>query len=62
MGESLDFNMDYLNSRTCLIPVAVAGIGKELYDYQHPKTHTAEVMDAVSTVAIPSLIGFSYKF
>lgn len=62
VGESLNFNMDYLNAQTCLIPVVAAGIGKELYDYQHPETHTAELLDAVSTIAIPSLIGFSYKF
>ena len=41
-----------LNEKTCLIPVAVAGIGKEIYDSQHAN-HTADAMDAVATVAIP---------
>lgn len=41
-----------LNSKTCLIPVFTFGIGKELYDRRH-KGHSAELMDAVATVAIP---------
>jgi len=28
----------------------VVGIGKELWDLAHPKTHTADVWDAVATV------------
>jgi len=54
--------MDYLNEKTCLIPVVVAGVGKEIYDSQHPKNHTAEVMDSVSTVALPIAISFTIKF
>ena len=42
-----------LNTTTCLIPVVVAGVGKELYDSKHPETHTADYMDAVATIAIP---------
>ncbi len=41
-----------LNEKTCLIPVAVAGIGKEIYDSQHAN-HTSDAMDAVATMAIP---------
>ena len=62
IGESMDFNMDYLNEKTCLIPVVVAGVGKEIYDYQHPKHHTAEVMDTVATIAIPLGLAFTFKF
>ena len=28
----------------------VAGIGKEIYDHFHPEAHTAEILDAVSTI------------
>ena len=42
-----------LNEKTCLIPVAAAGIGKELYDRKHAH-HSAELMDAVATVAVPA--------
>ena len=51
-GEALNYDMDYLTPATCLIPVVVAGVGKEIYDSQHDG-HTAEFMDAVATVAIP---------
>lgn len=27
-----------------------AGFGKEIYDWLHPKTHTADVLDFVATV------------
>ena len=51
----------FLNAKTCLIPVAAAGIGKELYDRNHVN-HTPEVMDAVATMAIPvgSVVLFSW--
>ncbi len=42
-----------LNTTTCLIPVVVAGVGKELYDKQHPDKHTADWKDAAATMAIP---------
>ncbi len=48
-----------LNKKTCLIPVAVAGIGKELYDRKQVN-HTADLMDVVATVAIP--VGFVTLF
>jgi len=60
-GEALKYDMDYLTPTTCLIPVVVAGIGKEIYDSQHDG-HTAEVMDAVATVAIPFGIWTIYKW
>lgn len=37
----------------CLIPVAVAGVGKEVYDHNHPDNHTAEWQDAAATMLIP---------
>jgi len=51
-GEALKYDMDYLTTTTCLIPVVVAGVGKELYDANHDN-HTAEWQDAVATIAIP---------
>ncbi len=51
-GEALDYDMSYLTEFTCLIPVAVAGIGKEIYDNNH-EGHTAEWQDAVATMVIP---------
>ena len=47
----------YLNSITCLVPVAIAAGGKELYDHQHPKNHSVEWGDVAATMAIP--IAFS---
>ena len=41
-----------LDAKTCLIPVAAAGVSKEIYDSQH-ENHTSDVMDTVATVAIP---------
>ncbi|RUM72731.1 MAG: hypothetical protein DSZ08_00400 [Sulfurovum sp.] len=62
VGEALHFNMDYLNAKTCVIPVIAAGVGKEVYDSQHTQTHTPEILDAVSTIALPLAIGFSIDF
>jgi len=58
IGEATHFNMDYLNEKTCLIPVVAAGVGKEVYDSQHPKNHTVDIMDTIATVGIP--IGLAY--
>jgi UDP-N-acetylmuramyl pentapeptide phosphotransferase/UDP-N-acetylglucosamine-1-phosphate transferase len=41
-----------LDEKTCLIPVVVAAVGKEVYDNQHAN-HTSDVMDTLATVAIP---------
>lgn len=43
---------NYLDSTTCLLPVAVAGIGKEIYDANH-EGHNAEWEDFAYTMAIP---------
>ena len=47
----------WLNKDTCLIPVIIAGVGKEIYDSQHDG-HTAEFMDAVATMAIPVTLNY----
>jgi len=57
VGESLKYDMDYLTARSCLIPVIVAGVGKEIYDSQHDG-HTAEFMDVVATIAIPVTLNY----
>lgn len=31
--------------------VSLAGLGKELYDYYHPENHTADIFDALATLA-----------
>ncbi len=51
-GEALNYDMSYLTEFTCLIPVAVAGIGKEIYDNNN-EGHTAEWQDAAATMVIP---------
>ncbi len=51
-AEALHFDMSYLTSTTCLIPVIVAGVGKELYDANH-EGHEAEFADLAYTVAVP---------
>lgn len=40
-----------------LSAVAVAAVGKEIYDYFNRDKHTPEVMDAVATIA-GGLLGF----
>lgn len=39
----------------------VAAVGKEVYDRQHPETHTQDIMDAVVTaaagVAVAAILG-----
>jgi len=57
VGETMKYDMDYLTPTTCLIPVVVAGVSKELYDSQHDG-HTAEFMDVVATIAIPMSLTF----
>jgi len=55
----------WLNYKTCLLPVYVAGIGKEVYDSTHSSKHSPEFADVVSTVAIPTAIAGSivlYRF
>ena len=42
-----------LTKEFCLIPVIAAGIGKEIYDSQHPENHTADWKDAAATMVIP---------
>lgn len=41
-----------------LVPTAIAAVGKEVYDRQHPEKHTCDVWDAVATVlgAVPVII------
>lgn len=34
----------------------VSGVGKEIYDYKHPGSHTADVWDAVFTI-LGALVG-----
>ena len=54
---------EYLDPMTCLIPVGIAAVGKELYDSQHPENHTAEFGDALATMAIPLAFSFTiYKW
>jgi hypothetical protein len=55
-------NIKYLNKNTCLVPVILAGIGKEMYDLQHLDVHTPEFNDAMVTILPSVLINFSLKF
>jgi len=47
-----DNDINWLNSKTCLIPVYAIAIGKELYDTQ--SNGTASFDDITATVFIPS--------
>ena len=44
----------------CLIPVVVAGVGKEIYDAQG--NGNPEVMDAIATISVPLAISYTIKF
>ena len=52
-----DFNKKY-----CLASTFILGIGKEVYDYYHPKTHSVEAADVLATVSTPILFSFNIKF
>ena len=58
-GVILDeFDYDHpLDGATCLVPVFIAGAGKEIYDANNDG-HTAEFADFAATVAIP--VGLSF--
>jgi hypothetical protein len=34
-----------------MLPVILIGVGKEVYDAMHPKTHTVDALDALATFA-----------
>ena len=57
IGESMKYDMNFLTMRTCLVPVIVAGVGKEWYDSQHDG-YTAEWEDVAATIAIPLTLDF----
>ena len=60
-GKIID--SDYLSEVNCLLPVFIAGAGKEIYDYKHPKKHSAEFLDVVATVSAPLLYNLiKFKF
>lgn len=44
-------DIDWINYKTCLIPLGVAAIGKEIYDQHIGKD--PEVGDVVATMAVP---------
>ena len=62
IGETANFNMSYLDETTCLVPVIVAGVGKEIYDSQYPASHSTELMDVVATVAQPLGLAYTINF
>jgi len=39
----------------------VAGIGKEVYDKQHPDSHTADIYDLIAT-SLGGLLGAAFFF
>lgn len=42
-----------------LLIIAVIGVGKELLDAQDPKHHTADIWDAVATIALPLIVAIA---
>lgn len=40
--------------------VLLAALAQEFYDHLHPKTHTADVWDAVATVSLAGLIALVF--
>lgn len=53
--DAFDVKDHWLTPVKCLIPVAVIGAGKEIYDYNHPESHTAEFADFTYTMSLPVL-------
>lgn len=53
--DALNYDSKYITTTTCLIPVVVAGVGKEIYD-ANTDGHVSEWQDAFATMAIPSTL------
>ena len=52
-------DIEWLDYKTCLIPVGIAAVGKEIYDDR--RGGDSEWADAGATVALPAMIaGFAY--
>ena len=51
-GIAYNNSVEWLNAKTCLVPVYVAGVSKEIYD--HHNGGTAEYADFATTVSIPT--------
>ena len=51
-GIAYNNNVEWLNAKTCLVPVYAAAIGKEIYDAQG--YGTADFADTAATVFIPT--------
>ena len=49
--------LEYINKKTCLIPVAAAAVSKEIYDSTQ-SNHTSEFNDLTATMFIP-LVSFT---
>lgn len=50
-GYSLSLTFGLINPLIGLAVVVLAAIGKEVYDYYHPLTHTPDIWDIVATVS-----------
>ena len=59
-GIAKNNNIYWLDPLTCLVPVYVAAIGKEVYD--HHNNGTAEFADAAVTTFVPTTGYVIYKF
>ena len=52
--------VEWLDEDTCLIPVAIAAVGKEVYDNQDHGN--PEVMDALATMSVPIGLNYTIKW
>ena len=51
VGLAIGVGVFILNPYLAFITGCIVAIGKEVYDYFHPDTHTADVTDALVTIA-----------
>ncbi len=51
-GIAHNNNVEWINAKTCLVPVLTAAVGKEVYD-KH-SGGTAEFSDITATMALPT--------
>ncbi len=60
VGIAHNNNIEWINAKTCLVPVYLSAIGKEVYD--NSNGGTSEFSDITATVFIPSTGYIIYKW
>jgi len=61
--EDMGYDLSVDKAALCMVPVIAVAAGKEMYDRQHPATHTSDIMDFAATIAVPAAMSVTlYKW